>query len=149
MLLARTRNRNLFLSIILAFGLFGLGTVSCTTEENVIGGTGLGAAFGAGIGALVGDPGIGAAIGAGVGAMGGLTKDSIEKGQQNKANQAQNDARLRQLEINAEIDRQVSVLQGQGYTPEEYEYRATTTVSGMIVVDPIKKTDKAVTRVYR
>lgn len=136
------------ITLVLGLGLLGL-NIGCETYENIGAGTGIGAALGAGIGALVGDPGIGAAIGAGVGAMGGLAKDSMEKSQQNKVSQTQNDTRLRQLEINAEIDRQVAELQRKGYSPEEYEYRATTTVSGMIVVDPIRIENKAITRIIK
>lgn len=45
------------------------------TDQNIVGGTALGAIAGAGIGALTGNVGEGALIGAGVGAVGGYLYD--------------------------------------------------------------------------
>jgi len=140
-MLTKAKRRNLFLSIALVFslGFLGSGIIGCTTAENVGGGTAIGAALGAGLGALAGDAGMGAAIGAGVGAMGGLAKDSMEKEQQHRVSQAQTNAEIQQLRVDAEIDRQISDLKERGYTPDQYQYRTGTTASGRIYVDPIKK----------
>jgi uncharacterized protein YcfJ len=49
------------------------------TEERVGGGTLLGAAGGAVIGAIAGNPGLGAAIGAGAGLAGGIIYDQVKR----------------------------------------------------------------------
>lgn len=142
------KRKNLFLSII-AVSLLGFVGTGCTTIENVGGGTAIGAALGAGIGALVGDPALGAAIGAGAGAVAGVAKDSMEKEQQSRKSQSQIDAKIRQIEIDAEIDRQVAILKERGFTSDKYKYRSMTTVGGVIVVDPIPKENSPETEIIR
>jgi hypothetical protein len=69
-MLAISKKRNLFLSIVLMFGL-GFLSAGCESWEKVAGSTIFTTAIGAGIGAILGDPAMGAAIGAGAGAVGG------------------------------------------------------------------------------
>ncbi|MBL7045142.1 MAG: hypothetical protein ISR98_00895 [Parcubacteria group bacterium] len=141
------KKQNLFLAIILVIG--SCITVGCETYENVGGGGLLGAGLGAGIGALAGDPALGAAIGGGVGLAAGLAKDNMEIKKQNRANQAQTNAQLLQMQRDAEIQRQVGILKERGYTPDQYRYRTGTTASGMIYVDPVKKEAYAQTEIIR
>lgn len=138
-MITRTERKNLFLSVVLAFGLFGFGAAGCTILENVGGGSAVGAALGAGIGALVGDPAMGAAIGGGAGALGGVIKNEMEKETQDKAKQAQTNAQIQKLAESMEINRQVGLLIQEGKTPDKYIYSAFYGVNGGIIVQAKEK----------
>ncbi len=148
-MLAISKKRNWFLSIVFFFGLGLLGLTGCETYENVGGGSAIGAGLGALVGAAVGDTAAGAAIGAGIGAVGGLAKDNMEIRQENRANQAQSNIRLRDLEVNAEIDRQIRILKAQGYTADKYVYSAVRGMDGGIIVNPIERSGVPKTEVYK
>ncbi len=91
-------------------------TTGCmtTTQKGTVGGAGVGAALGAGIGALAGNAGMGAAIGAGVGAVGGgLIGDNMDK----KREESEKADLQRQLEL----ERQ-KAPEGQNKIDAHYEY---------------------------
>ncbi len=92
-------------------------TTGCmtTTQKGTVGGAGVGAALGAGIGALAGNAGMGAAIGAGVGAVGGgLVGDNMDKKREA--------AEKADLERQLELERQSGSGQGQNKVDAHYEY---------------------------
>ena len=92
-------------------------TTGCmtTTQKGTVGGAGIGAALGAGIGALAGNAGMGAAIGAGVGAVGGgLIGDNMDRKRE--------DSEKADLERQLELERQTGSTQGQNKIDAHYEY---------------------------
>lgn len=145
-MLARAKRRNLFLSIILAFGLLGFGVVSCTTMENLGGGLATGGALGAGAGALAGDPLTGALIGMGVGLVGGAIKDGMEKEGQRKVDQAQTNAEVAQLRAELirqkqekEAEEKITLLKKNGFPAKEYTFDVVVGQYGGVSVTPVKR----------
>jgi hypothetical protein len=106
-MLAISKKRNLFLSIVMVFALLGFGTISCTATQKGAGvGAGVGAGAGAVISALVGfDPFAGAAIGAGLGGLGGAIVGDLMDDKGKKLNKEEmQEARLQAQEMEGKYD---------------------------------------------
>jgi hypothetical protein len=102
---SRKRFGQLLILLTLTFCLSMGARNGCSSFENVAGGTGLGAALGAGIGALAGDPALGAAIGAGAGFVGGMIYDNMSNNTGGALTETEmREARLQALEMEGQYD---------------------------------------------